>query len=130
MSSTEELACVYASLILADEGLPVTAEKINALVEAAGVKVAAYWPGLFAQYLAGKDINEMLTASSTGLFLSPISYPFSRSAFPQLTILQLPPPLLLLAPPPPPLRRLRRSPRRSLVPTLTWASVVSSKLPL
>eukprot|EP00769_Ergobibamus_cyprinoides_P001680 gnl/Ergobibamus_cyprinoides/2745.p1 GENE.gnl/Ergobibamus_cyprinoides/2745~~gnl/Ergobibamus_cyprinoides/2745.p1 ORF type:complete len:111 (+),score=65.43 gnl/Ergobibamus_cyprinoides/2745:22-333(+) len=65
MSSTEELACVYASLILADEGLPVTAEKINALVEAAGVKVAAYWPGLFAQYLAGKDINEMLTASST-----------------------------------------------------------------
>ncbi len=34
-----QLACTYAALILHDDGQDVTADKISALVKAAGVKV-------------------------------------------------------------------------------------------
>lgn len=47
--STSELACVYAALILADDDVTVTGEKISTIVKAAGVTVEPYWPGLFAK---------------------------------------------------------------------------------
>ena len=47
--STSELACTYAALILADDDVAVTAEKLTTIIKAAGVEVETYWPGLFAK---------------------------------------------------------------------------------
>merc|ERR1711966_144045 len=62
------LACTYAALILHDEGLEITADKINKLTEAAEVEVEGFWPGLFAKTLGKQDVNKLLTtiASSGG----------------------------------------------------------------
>ena len=61
-----ELACTYATLILYDDGQDVTSEKITSLIEAAGVKVEAYWPKLFAKAIAGKDIAQFFNFASSG----------------------------------------------------------------
>ena len=47
--SNSELATSYASLILADEGIEITAEKINALVAAAKIDVEPIWATLLAK---------------------------------------------------------------------------------
>ena len=60
-----ELACTYATLILYDDGQDVTSEKITSLIEAAGVKVEAYWPKLFAKAIAGKDIAQFFNFASS-----------------------------------------------------------------
>ena len=44
-----EMACVYAALILADDDVAVTPDKISAILKAAGVDFEPYWPGLFAK---------------------------------------------------------------------------------
>jgi large subunit ribosomal protein LP1 len=58
--STNEAACVYAALILQDEGLEITSDKLNKLIDAAGVEVQSIWPSIFAKALAGKDLESML----------------------------------------------------------------------
>eukprot|EP00842_Homolaphlyctis_polyrhiza_P007027 jgi/Hompol1/913/HPOL_001606-RA len=58
--TTAEAACVYAALILQDEGLEITADKLSALIAAAGVEVEAIWPTIFAKALAGKDLSAFL----------------------------------------------------------------------
>jgi large subunit ribosomal protein LP1 len=65
-SGKEELACTYAALILHDEGVGVTADKIKTLVKAAGVEVAPYWPGLFEKLLKGKNIDDLLLNAGGG----------------------------------------------------------------
>ena len=39
-----ELSCVYAALILADDDVAITPEKLNTILKAAGVEVEPYWP--------------------------------------------------------------------------------------
>ncbi|XP_044748272.1 60S acidic ribosomal protein P1 [Coccinella septempunctata] len=67
MSSTAELSCVYASLILADDDIAITGEKIQTILKAANVDVEPYWPGLFAKALEGVNIRELVTRLGSGV---------------------------------------------------------------
>ncbi|GHJ88869.1 hypothetical protein NliqN6_5271 [Naganishia liquefaciens] len=66
MSNTAELAATYAALILADEGVEITGDKITALTSAAKVEVEPIWASLLAKALDGKDVKAMLTAVGSG----------------------------------------------------------------
>jgi large subunit ribosomal protein LP1 len=46
-----QLACTYASLVLHDDGLEISASNINKLLQASGNKVEAFWPGIFSKAL-------------------------------------------------------------------------------
>jgi large subunit ribosomal protein LP1 len=70
--SNAELATGYAALILADEGLDITSDKLSALTKAAGVEVEPIWTQLFAKALEGKDVKDMLL-NVGGTKTSPIS---------------------------------------------------------
>ena len=64
--SASELACSYAILILHDEGIPVTSEKIVTLAKAANVPVESYWPGLFAKLAEKRDIDDLILNVGVG----------------------------------------------------------------
>merc|ERR1711931_170330 len=66
MTSDSELACVYASLILADEDIPITGEKIATIVKAANVAVEPFWPGLFAKALENCDVKSLISSVGSG----------------------------------------------------------------
>ncbi|KAG5558919.1 large ribosomal subunit protein P1-like [Rhododendron vialii] len=64
--SVSELACTYAALILHDDGIPVTAEKIAALVKAANVSVESFWPSLFAKLVEKRNIEDLILNVGSG----------------------------------------------------------------
>ncbi|XP_028795793.1 60S acidic ribosomal protein P1 [Neltuma alba] len=64
--STGEVACTYATLILHDDNIPVTAEKISTLVKAANVDVESYWPSLFAKLAEKRDIEDLILNAGGG----------------------------------------------------------------
>ncbi|EKG21833.1 Ribosomal protein 60S [Macrophomina phaseolina MS6] len=65
--STAELASSYAALILADEGIEITADKLQTLITAAKVAdVEPIWTSLFAKALEGKDVKELLLNVGSG----------------------------------------------------------------
>ncbi|CEM04123.1 unnamed protein product [Vitrella brassicaformis CCMP3155] len=61
----QELACTYAALILHDEETDITAENIEKLVSAAGLKVEPFLPRLFEKLLQGRDLASLLSAAGT-----------------------------------------------------------------
>ncbi|XP_035207308.1 60S acidic ribosomal protein P1-like [Stegodyphus dumicola] len=67
MLTPDEVACVYSALILQDDDIAVTAEKINTILKAAGVDVEPYWPTLFAKALEGVDLKQLITNVSAGV---------------------------------------------------------------
>jgi 60s Acidic ribosomal protein len=44
----------------------VTAEQLNTLITATGNEVEAYWPILFASYIAKSSVEELVLAVSSG----------------------------------------------------------------
>ncbi|KAK9994883.1 hypothetical protein SO802_024586 [Lithocarpus litseifolius] len=64
--STGELACTYASLLLHDDGIAITSEKIATLVKAAGVSVESYWPSLFAKLAEKRSIEDLILNAGSG----------------------------------------------------------------
>eukprot|EP00011_Vannellida_sp_DIVA3-517-6-12_P002180 CAMPEP_0114604068 /NCGR_PEP_ID=MMETSP0168-20121206/356_1 /TAXON_ID=95228 ORGANISM="Vannella sp., Strain DIVA3 517/6/12" /NCGR_SAMPLE_ID=MMETSP0168 /ASSEMBLY_ACC=CAM_ASM_000044 /LENGTH=116 /DNA_ID=CAMNT_0001814891 /DNA_START=31 /DNA_END=381 /DNA_ORIENTATION=+ len=55
----EELAVTYATLILHDDNIAISAEKIEKVLGAAKVTVAPYWGGLFEKVLGGRTSKEV-----------------------------------------------------------------------
>ncbi|KAF7725869.1 60S acidic ribosomal protein P1 [Apophysomyces ossiformis] len=55
-----ELAVVYAALILQDDNVEITADKLQTLVKAAGIDVEPIWFSLYAKALAGQNLGELL----------------------------------------------------------------------
>ncbi|KAK6633305.1 hypothetical protein RUM44_003906 [Polyplax serrata] len=71
MSTKAELACTYAALILADDDVGVTGEKIQTILKAANVDIEPYWPGLFAKALEGISIKDLITNVGAGVGAAP-----------------------------------------------------------
>jgi len=65
--STAELASSYAALILADDGVEITADKLQTLINAANVDgVESIWTSIFAKALEGKDVKDLLVNVGSG----------------------------------------------------------------
>ncbi|KAM0333367.1 hypothetical protein ACHAQA_002028 [Verticillium albo-atrum] len=65
--SNAELASSYAALILADDGIEITADKLQTLIKAAKVEdVEPIWTSLFAKALEGKDVKDLLSNVGSG----------------------------------------------------------------
>ncbi|KAH6627169.1 60s acidic ribosomal protein-domain-containing protein [Chaetomium sp. MPI-SDFR-AT-0129] len=65
--SNAELATSYAALILADDNVEITADKIQTLIKAANVvDVEPIWASLFAKALEGKDVKDLLSNVGSG----------------------------------------------------------------
>ncbi|KAL2278950.1 hypothetical protein FJTKL_14100 [Diaporthe vaccinii] len=64
--STAELASSYAALILADEGVEITADKLQTIIKASGNEIEPIWTSLFAKALEGKDVKDLLTSVGSG----------------------------------------------------------------
>lgn len=63
-----EIAVSYAALILADEGIEITSEKLQNLLKAAHIEdIEPIWTTLFAKALQGKEVKNILTAFSTSV---------------------------------------------------------------
>ncbi|KAJ2665803.1 hypothetical protein IW148_001563 [Coemansia sp. RSA 1199] len=58
--SIAEKAIVYATLILADDNVEITADKLEAITKAAGLNIESIYFNLFAKAFEGKDVNELL----------------------------------------------------------------------
>ncbi|XP_028174776.1 large ribosomal subunit protein P1 [Ostrinia nubilalis] len=71
MASKAELACVYSALILVDDDVAVTGEKISTILKAANVDVEPYWPGLFAKALEGVNVRDLITNIGSGVGSAP-----------------------------------------------------------
>jgi len=72
MSNTSELACVYAALILADDEIDITGDKISTILKAAKLTtVEPFWPGLFAKALGACDVKALITTIGSGVGSGP-----------------------------------------------------------
>ena len=56
----DEMTMTYATLILQDAGIEITADALTKLAAASGNDVDSYWAPLFAKLCAEKDLNKML----------------------------------------------------------------------
>ena len=65
-STTQESAIGYACLILQDQQLEITADKITAIAKAAGVTVEPLWAQTFERALKGRSLEDLLTAATAG----------------------------------------------------------------
>ncbi|KAJ4714572.1 60S acidic ribosomal protein P1-like [Melia azedarach] len=68
-----ELACTCATLILHDDRIPVTAEKIATLVKAADLTVESYLPSLFAKLAEKRNLGDLITNVGSGVGGAPFA---------------------------------------------------------
>merc|ERR1711990_448768 len=78
----DELCCSYAALMLHDDKLEITAEKLSKVIKASGNEVEPYWPMLFAKALKSANVDELLTnVASAGS--GPAAGPVAGGAAPE-----------------------------------------------
>ncbi|XP_076280964.1 ribosomal protein LP1 [Lasioglossum baleicum] len=80
MTTKVELACIYSALLLVDDDVAVTGEKIQTVLKAANVDVESFWPGLFAKALEGVNVKEMITSIGSGVGAAPAAAPVGAAA--------------------------------------------------
>ncbi|KAJ6456174.1 60S acidic ribosomal protein P1 [Mycena sanguinolenta] len=61
-----ELAATYAALILADDGIEITSDKIVTLTNAANIELETIWATLLAKALEGKNVKDLLSNVGAG----------------------------------------------------------------
>ncbi|KAI5647075.1 hypothetical protein M9H77_33080 [Catharanthus roseus] len=64
--SISELACTYACLILSDDDIAITSEKIATIVKAANLTIESYWFSLFAKLAEKRNIHELILNVGAG----------------------------------------------------------------
>ncbi len=62
----DEMCCVYAGLLLFDDKVEITADKLNKVITASGNQVEAYYPEFFAKFLSTTDLNALLNSVGSG----------------------------------------------------------------
>ncbi|XP_004514924.1 uncharacterized protein [Cicer arietinum] len=78
--SVGEVACSYSLMILHDEQIPVTGDKISTLLKAAKVDVESYWPSLFAKLAEKKNLEELILNATGGGAPVSVSAPVAAAA--------------------------------------------------
>ncbi|EAT32979.1 AAEL014764-PA [Aedes aegypti] len=58
-------SCAYSALILFDDDVAVTDEKISTIQ--ANVDIEPYWPGLFTKALEGINVKDLITNIGSGV---------------------------------------------------------------
>merc|ERR1712184_64912 len=71
LNMSSELACTYAALILNDDGVDITADKIATILKAAKVDVEPFWPGLFAGALKDVNVSDLISNIGSGAGAAP-----------------------------------------------------------
>eukprot|EP01084_Bolivina_argentea_P232909 392425_1 len=64
--NVQENAVGYASLILTDQNLDVTADKLIAIAKAANITLQPIWAQTFERVLKGRSLTELLEAATSG----------------------------------------------------------------
>ena len=75
----DELCCVYAALLLHDDNVEVTADKLNKVITASGNSVEAYYPEFFEKYFQSVNLKTLLeNVSSAPVGASTASAPVEQ----------------------------------------------------
>jgi len=69
-----ELGCTYAALILHDDKIGITADKISTILKAANIKYQPFYPTLFAKVLAAKNLDDLILSAGSGSGPAPVQH--------------------------------------------------------
>ena len=61
----DELCCVYAALLLHDDNVEITADKLNKVITASGNSVEGYYPEFFEKYFQSVNLKTLLESVSS-----------------------------------------------------------------
>ena len=58
--TSPEVACIYAALILNDDNIDITKDKIETLLNTSGIKIEKYMIEIFSEYFKNHDLSEII----------------------------------------------------------------------
>ena len=64
--NVQELASGYAALILQDQNLEITADKLTAIAKAAGIALEPIWATTLERALKGRKLDDLLASATSG----------------------------------------------------------------